>query len=116
MLKLRLVRRSYSLCRDYERSHARSFYRNARQLYGPCRRTRFRSQAKTCLSIALKDTWQPAWEEQHFGFFSWRAAQIRDYLIQQDKVSEERVIAVLARIDNLANEDTVPTNLILAGS
>jgi hypothetical protein len=45
-----------------------------------------------------------------------RATQIRDYLIQQDKVSEERVIAVLARVDNVANEDSVPTNLILAGS
>ena len=45
-----------------------------------------------------------------------RATQIRDYLIQQDKVSEERVVAVLARVDNVANEDTVPTNLILAGS
>jgi outer membrane protein OmpA-like peptidoglycan-associated protein len=45
-----------------------------------------------------------------------RATQIRDYLIQQDKVFEERVIAVLARVDNVANEDTVPTNLILAGS
>ncbi len=45
-----------------------------------------------------------------------RATQIRDYLIQQDKVSEERVIAVLARVDYVASEDTVPTNLILAGS
>jgi uncharacterized pyridoxal phosphate-containing UPF0001 family protein len=45
-----------------------------------------------------------------------RATQIRDYLIQQNKVSEERVVAVLARVDNVANEDTVPTNLILAGS
>ena len=45
-----------------------------------------------------------------------RATQIRDYLIQQDKVSKERVVAVLARVDNVANEDTVPTNLILAGS
>jgi hypothetical protein len=45
-----------------------------------------------------------------------RATQIRDYLIQQDKVSEERVIALLAKVDNVANEDSVPTNLILAGS
>jgi outer membrane protein OmpA-like peptidoglycan-associated protein len=44
-----------------------------------------------------------------------RATQIRDYLIQQNKVSEERVIALLAKVDNVANEDSVPTNLILAG-
>jgi hypothetical protein len=45
-----------------------------------------------------------------------RANKIRDYLIQQEKISEERVIAVLARIDDVANDDAVPTTLILAGS
>ena len=45
-----------------------------------------------------------------------RANQIRDYLIQQEKISEERVIAVSAKIDDVANGDAVPTNLILAGS
>ncbi|MDH3929931.1 MAG: hypothetical protein OEV22_18525, partial [Deltaproteobacteria bacterium] len=45
-----------------------------------------------------------------------RANQIRDYLIQQEKISEERVVKVSARIDDVANDDAVPTNLILAGS
>jgi hypothetical protein len=45
-----------------------------------------------------------------------RANQIRDYLIEQEKISEERLVSVSARVDNVANEDTVPTNLILAGS
>jgi outer membrane protein OmpA-like peptidoglycan-associated protein len=45
-----------------------------------------------------------------------RATQIRDYLIQQEKISEERVVEVSARIDDVANGDAVPTNLILAGS
>jgi hypothetical protein len=50
-----------------------------------------------------------------------RANKIRDYLIQQEKISEERLVAVSAKIgdvanDDVANDDAVPTNLILAGS
>jgi hypothetical protein len=45
-----------------------------------------------------------------------RANKIRDYLIQQEKISEERLVAVSAKIDDVANDDAVPTNLILAGA
>jgi outer membrane protein OmpA-like peptidoglycan-associated protein len=45
-----------------------------------------------------------------------RASQIRDYLIQQEKISEERVVEVTAKIDDVANGDAVPTTLMLAGS
>jgi hypothetical protein len=45
-----------------------------------------------------------------------RANQIRDYLIQQDKISEERLLELSAKIDDVANDDAVPTNLILAES
>lgn len=45
-----------------------------------------------------------------------RATQIRNYLIQQEKISDERVVAVRVKIDDVAKGDTVRTNLTLAGS
>jgi len=45
-----------------------------------------------------------------------RATQIRDYLIQENKISEKRLVSVSANIDDVANGDAVPTNLMLAGS
>jgi protein subunit release factor A len=45
-----------------------------------------------------------------------RATQIRNYLIQQEKISDERVVAVWAKIDDVAKGDTVHTILTLAGS
>ena len=45
-----------------------------------------------------------------------RATEIRDYLVEQDKISEERVVAVSAKVDDVADGDAVPTNLMLAGS
>jgi outer membrane protein OmpA-like peptidoglycan-associated protein len=45
-----------------------------------------------------------------------RATQIRNYLIQQEKISDERVVAVRVKIDDVAKGDAVRTNLTLAGS
>ena len=45
-----------------------------------------------------------------------RATQIREYLIEQDKISEERLVAVSAKVDDLADGGAVPTTLVLAGS
>ena len=45
-----------------------------------------------------------------------RATQIKDYLVQQGNISEERVVAVWVQLDDVAEAAKVRTNLTLAGS
>ena len=45
-----------------------------------------------------------------------RATQIKNYLVQEGQIPNERVVAVWAQVDNAAKGDTVRTNLTLAGS
>ena len=45
-----------------------------------------------------------------------RATQIKNYLVQQGNIPDERVVAVWVQLDNVATGNTVRTNLTLAGS
>ena len=45
-----------------------------------------------------------------------RATRIKNYLVQQGNIPDERVVAVWVQLDNVATGNTVRTNLTLAGS
>jgi protein subunit release factor A len=45
-----------------------------------------------------------------------RATRIKNYLVQEGQIPDERVVPTWAEIDEVAKGDTVRTNLTLAGS